>query len=89
MRFTLLKVMLLGLFGISTPLLAQIEFHGHVYPLARVTFEQKYLSLPHRIVSIEGHQRGKEVSLFFNTTLEYRLNTNATSFDESTSVALK
>lgn len=81
MRTTFTGIMLLGSFGFTIPLSAQIEFHGHVYPLARVTFEQKYLSLPHRIVSIEGHQRGKKVSLFFNTTLEYRLNTNATAFE--------
>jgi hypothetical protein len=81
MRSNLLKALLLSSFGIIIPLSAQIEFHGHVYPLARVTFEQKYLSLPHRIVSIEGHQRGKAVSLFFNTTLEYRLQTNATTFE--------
>ncbi|MFC1484649.1 DUF1302 family protein [Candidatus Neomarinimicrobiota bacterium] len=77
MKSLLAKGVMLGLLGLIVPLSAQIEFHGHVYPLARLTLEQKYLSLPHRIVSIEGHQRGKKVSLFFNTTLEYRLNTNA------------
>ena len=61
----------------TAPLLAQLEFHGHVYPLARLTFENRYLNLPHRIVSLEGHHRGRNVSLFFNTTLEYRLATNA------------
>lgn len=61
----------------AVPLLAQLEFHGHVYPLARLTFENRYLNLPHRIVSLEGHHRGRNVSLFFNTTLEYRLATNA------------
>ncbi|MFC1618585.1 hypothetical protein ACFL45_01435 [Candidatus Neomarinimicrobiota bacterium] len=77
MKSLLSKGVTLGLLGLIFPLSAQIEFHGHVYPLARLTLEQKYLSLPHRIVSIEGHQRGQKVSLFFNTTLEYRLNTNA------------
>jgi len=61
----------------ATYLSAQIELHGHVYPLARLTFENRYLNLPHRIVSLEGHHRGRNVSLFFNTTLEYRLATNA------------
>jgi len=61
----------------AVPLYAQLEFHGHVYPLARLTFENRYLNLPHRIVSLEGHHRGRNVSLFFNTTLEYRLATNA------------
>ena len=61
----------------AVPLLAQLEFHGHVYPLARLTFENRYLNLPHRIVSLEGHHRGRNASLFFNTTLEYRLATNA------------
>ena len=60
---------------------AQIEFHGHVYPLARLTFENRYLNLPHRIVSLEGHHRGRNVSLFFNTTLEYRLATNAAAVE--------
>jgi hypothetical protein len=81
MKSMFAKGVLLGLLGLSVPLSAQIEFHGHVYPLARLTFEQKYLSLPHRIVSIEGHQRGRKVHLFFNTTLEYRLNTNAGSLE--------
>ncbi|MFC1543351.1 DUF1302 family protein [Candidatus Neomarinimicrobiota bacterium] len=70
-------VLLTGWLGIVTSLSAQIEFHGHVYPLARLTFENRYLNLPHRMVSIEGHNRGRNVSLFFNTTLEYRLATNA------------
>jgi len=61
----------------AVPLFAQLEIHGHVYPLARLTFENRYLNLPHRIVSLEGQNRGRNVSLFFNTTLEYRLATNA------------
>jgi len=61
----------------AVPLFAQLEFHGHVYPLARLTFENRYLNLPHRIVSLEGQHRGRSVSLFFNTTLEYRLATNS------------
>jgi hypothetical protein len=61
----------------AVPLFAQLEFHGHVYPLARLTFENRYLNLPHRIVSLEGQNRGRNVSLFFNTTLEYRLATNS------------
>jgi hypothetical protein len=72
-----LAALLLVMVAATAPLLAQFEFHGHVYPLARISFEQKYLSLPHRVVSIEGHQRGKNVSLFFNTTLEYRLAENS------------
>jgi len=61
----------------AVPLLAQLEFHGHVYPLSRLTIEQRYLSLPQSFVSLEGQRRGRNVSLFFNTTLEYRLATNA------------
>ncbi len=60
---------------------AQLEFHGHVYPLARLTLENRYLNLPHRIVSLEGHHRGRSVSLFFNTTLEYRLATNSANVE--------
>jgi len=65
----------------TVPLFAQLELHGHVYPLARLTFENRYLNLPHRIVSLEGHHRGRKVSLFFNTTLEYRLGTNTAELE--------
>lgn len=65
----------------AVPLLAQLEFHGHVYPLARLTFEQRYLSLPHRFVTLEGQSRGDAVSLFFSTALEYRLDSNSASLD--------
>ena len=65
----------------AVPLYAQLEFHGYVYPLARLTFQNRYLNLPHRFVSLEGQRRGRNVSLFFNTALEYRLGTNTASLD--------
>ncbi|UCH11158.1 MAG: hypothetical protein JSU61_04520 [Fidelibacterota bacterium] len=73
--------LLLVLATAAVPLFAQVELHGHVYPLARISFEQKYLSLPHRVVSIEGHRSGKNVRLFFNTTLEYRLMENSAAVE--------
>ncbi len=76
-RITWQAAMLIIWLATGSFLSAQLEFHGQVYPLARLNFESRYLNLPHRIVSLEGHNRGRNVSLFFNTTLEYRLATNA------------
>ncbi|MFB0515358.1 MAG: hypothetical protein ACETWG_01990 [Candidatus Neomarinimicrobiota bacterium] len=65
----------------ATVVSAQIEFHGEVYPLARLTFKEKYLSLPHRFISLEGQRQGRNVSLFFSTALEYRLGADTASLD--------
>ncbi len=62
--------------GALSSLAAQIEFHGNVYPLARLTFENRYLDLPHRIAAIEGYSRGRSAGLFFSTALEHRLSSN-------------
>ncbi len=76
-RITWQAAMLIIWLATGSFLSAQLEFHGQVYPLARLNFESRYLNLPHRIVSLEGQNRGRNVSLFFNTTLEYRLATNS------------
>lgn len=82
MTFPAFKHMILALgLGLVTALPAQIELHGHVYPLARLTFEQRYLSLPHRFVTLEGQRRGRSVSLFFNTALEYRLGSSTANLE--------
>ena len=67
--------------GGATFLPAQVEFHGNVYPLVRVSFEQRYLSLPHRLITLEGTRRGDGVSLFFSAALEYRLGENTATLD--------
>lgn len=72
---------LLFALAVAAPLPAQIEFHGEVYPLVRLTTDQRYLSLPHRFAVIEGQQRGESVSLYFSTALEYRLDVNAATPD--------
>ena len=59
----------------------QIAFHGEVNPLIRLTMDQRYLSLPHRFVVLNGEQRGDRVSLYFSTALEYRLDTNVATPD--------
>ncbi len=76
-RITWQAAMLIIWLATGSFLSAQLEFHGQVYPLARLNFESRYLNLPHRIVSLEGQNRGRSVSLYFNTTLEYRLATNS------------
>ena len=76
-RITWQAAMLIIWLATGSFLSAQLEFHGQVYPLARLNFESRYLNLPHRIVSLEGQNRGRNVSLYFNTTLEYRLATNS------------
>ncbi|MEE9166870.1 MAG: DUF1302 family protein [Candidatus Neomarinimicrobiota bacterium] len=46
-----------------------------------MTTDHRYLSLPHRFVTLNGEQRGDRVGLYFSTALEYRLNTNAALID--------
>ncbi|MEE9162908.1 MAG: DUF1302 family protein [Candidatus Neomarinimicrobiota bacterium] len=79
-RAAWLQLICLCLGGVAL-LPAQVEFHGDVYPLARVSFEQRYLSLPHRLLTLEGTRRGAGVSLFFSTALEYRLGENTATLD--------
>lgn len=67
--------------GVVSSLAAQIEFHGNAYPLARLTFEKRYLDLPHRIVALEGYSRGRSAGLFFSTALEHRLSSNEADLD--------
>ncbi|MCH8327925.1 MAG: hypothetical protein IID15_05300 [Candidatus Marinimicrobia bacterium] len=61
--------------------MAQFEFHGHVNPLIRVTTDARYLSLPHRFIQLDGERRGDRVSFYFSTTMEYRLDSDVTTFD--------
>jgi len=75
-RLIFRSVLVLCWLGAVSSLSAQIEFHGNVYPLVRLTFEQHYLSLPHRFVALEGYSRGQSVGLFFSTALEHRLSSN-------------
>ncbi|UCH63269.1 MAG: hypothetical protein JSU77_02105 [Fidelibacterota bacterium] len=74
-------VLVAYMLGGFSALTAQVEFHGHVYPLARLNFESRYLNLPHRVVSLEGQNRGRNVNLFLNTTLEYRLAMNSAAVE--------
>lgn len=60
---------------------AQIAFHGKVNPLVRLTLDERYLSLPHRFLVLDGEHRGDGVGLYFSTALEYRLNTNQATLD--------
>ena len=73
--------MLLGWIATATALSGQFEFHGQVNPLARLTVKQRYLSLPHRFITLEGERRGEAVSLYFSTALEYRLGSNEVLLD--------
>ncbi|MCH7497388.1 MAG: hypothetical protein IH971_06025 [Candidatus Marinimicrobia bacterium] len=66
---------------LSTTISGQLAVHGEVNPLIRVTTDRRYLSLPHRFVTLNGEQRGHRVGLYFSTALEYRLNTNAAVID--------
>lgn len=74
-------LMLLAWIAVATALSGQIEVHGQVNPLARLTVKQRYLSLPHRFVTLEGERRGEAVSLYFSTALEYRLGSNEVLLD--------
>ena len=60
----------------------QVEFHGHIYPLVRLTLnEARFLSLPQRLLTLEGTHRGGGVSLAFSAALEYRLGDNSAALD--------
>ena len=70
-----IKPLILGLaLGLSAtgPLLAQLQLHGVVNPLVRITRAQRVMDLPHRFVTIEGRRQGSSVGMFFATALEYR-----------------
>ncbi|MCH7529188.1 MAG: hypothetical protein IH972_06520, partial [Candidatus Marinimicrobia bacterium] len=70
-----MKPLILGLaLGLSAtgPLLAQLQLHGVVNPLVRITRAQRVMDLPHRFVTIEGRRQGSSVGMFFATALEYR-----------------
>ncbi|MCH7574194.1 MAG: hypothetical protein IIA59_03625 [Candidatus Marinimicrobia bacterium] len=67
--------------AVATVLSGQIEFHGHVNPLIRVTTDSRYLSLPHRFIQLDGERSGERVSFYFSTTMEYRLDSDVTTFD--------
>ena len=70
-----IKPLILGLaLGLSAtgPLLAQLQLHGDVNPLVRITRAQRVMDLPHRFVTIEGRRQGSSVGMFFATALEYR-----------------
>ncbi|MCH7851736.1 MAG: hypothetical protein IIC41_03005 [Candidatus Marinimicrobia bacterium] len=67
--------LILGLaLGLSAtgPLLAQLQLHGDVNPLVRITRAQRVMDLPHRFVTIEGRRQGSSVGMFFASALEYR-----------------
>ncbi len=74
MRF--LGRVVLAFMALAGSAAGQIAFHGELNPLIRLTVDQRYLSLPHRFVVLNGEQRGDRVSLYFSTALEYRLDTN-------------
>ena len=63
------------------PLFAQLELHGEVNPLVRITREQRVLDLPHRFVTIEGRRQGSSVGMFFATALEYRPGRDSLTLD--------
>ncbi len=63
------------------PLFAQLELHGEVNPLVRITREQHVLDLPHRFVTIEGRRQGSSVGMFFATALEYRPGRDSLTLD--------
>ncbi len=66
---------------LTTGLFAQLELHGEVNPLVRLSVESRYLALPHRFLIIDGEQRGENVSLNFSTAFEYRLGTDDVRLD--------
>ena len=79
-----MKALILGLvLGLSATgsLLAQLQLHGDVNPLVRVTLEQRVLDLPHRFVTIEGRRQGSSVGMFFATALEYRPGRDSLTLD--------
>ena len=81
MKILLRGTILLLAWAVAAPLPGQIEFHGQVNPLVRLTVKQRYLSLPHRFVTLEGQRWGEAVSLYFSTALEYRLGSNDVMLD--------
>ena len=60
---------------------AQVEFHGEIYPFARVTFKNHYISLPHRFASVELSRRGQQVSLHAIAAIEYRPGRDSVTLD--------
>ncbi len=67
--------------GTAGPLFAQLQLHGEVNPLVRITREQRVLDLPHRFVTIEGRRQGSSVGMFFATALEYRPGRDSLTLD--------
>ncbi len=66
---------------LTTALYGQLELHGEVNPLVRLSVENRYLALPHRFLTIDGEQRGENVSLNFSTAFEYRLGSDSVRLD--------
>ncbi len=71
-----------SVFMLCAPLQAQVEFHGEVYPLARLTInEQRFLSLPQRLVAVNVSKFGDKVGLYIDAAIETRLGKDSGGVD--------
>ncbi|MFC1480839.1 DUF1302 family protein [Candidatus Neomarinimicrobiota bacterium] len=67
---------------ISGPIQAQVEVHGEVYPLARLTLnEHRFLSLPQRLVAVDVSKYGDRVGLHFAMAAETRMADSDVTLD--------
>lgn len=66
----------------ASALMGQVEIHGEVYPLARLTVkEQRFLSLPQRLVAVNVSKYGERVGLYFDVAVETRMGNDEVDLD--------
>ncbi len=72
--------MLVGL--LASTVVAQVEMHGEVYPLARLTTDDhRFLSLPQRLVAVDVSKFGDKVGLYFAVAVETRMGNDEVALD--------